>query len=78
MPHEPGRYTWYVLQNRPGDFRAAERDLIAHGHHAAVFTKWGVPLLWVYPYRLVEAWESGEWPPSGARPAASQRAQPMP
>jgi Dolichyl-phosphate-mannose-protein mannosyltransferase len=64
MPHEPGRWAWYVLQNRPGAFRASESNLIAHGEPAAVFTKSGVPLLWVYPYHLVEAWQNGEWPPS--------------
>jgi len=63
LPHEPGHWAWYVVQNRPGAFRASERDLIAHGQPAAVFTKWGVPLLWVYPYRLMEAWERGDWPP---------------
>ena len=74
MPHERGRYTWYVLQNRPGAFRENERDLIAHGEPATVFRKWGVPLLWVYPYHLVEAWQNGEWPPSPAdRPVPTAR-----
>jgi hypothetical protein len=79
MPHEPGRYTWYVLQNRPGAFRASERDLVAHGNPATVFRSWGVPLLWVYPYQLVEGWQSGEWPPSrGEPPSPRQEEQPVP
>ena len=51
------------MQNRPGAMRQMERDLIAHGHPAKVFSKWGVPLLWVFPYHEVEAWQSGKWPP---------------
>ena len=79
MPHERGRYTWYVLQNRPGAFREDERDLIAHGEPATVFRKWGVPLLWVYPYHFVEAWQNGDWPPSPAeRPSPRQEEQPVP
>jgi hypothetical protein len=57
LPTEPGVWAWYVVQNRPGDLRQIERDLIAHRHPAAVFRKWGVPLLWVFPYRDVDAWE---------------------
>jgi hypothetical protein len=48
---EPGAWTWFVLQNRPGAFRPMERELIARGHPAKMFVKWGVPLLWVFPYR---------------------------
>jgi hypothetical protein len=57
LPTEPGVWAWYVVQNRPGDLRQIERDLIAHRRPAAVFRKWGVPLLWVFPYRVVDAWE---------------------
>jgi len=60
LPHEPGGWTWYVVQNRPGALRQMERDLISHGHPAKVYLKWGVPLLWVFPYREVEAWQRGE------------------
>ncbi|GAC1468693.1 MAG: hypothetical protein NVSMB9_11610 [Isosphaeraceae bacterium] len=62
LPHEPGDWAWYVLQNRPGAFRKMERDLIAHGHPARVFDKWGVPLLWVFPYRDVEVWQGDKLP----------------
>jgi hypothetical protein len=68
MPHEPGPYTWYVLQNRPGAFRAVERELVAHGNPATVYAKWGVPLVWVYPYQLVEDQQRGH-EPRPARPA---------
>jgi hypothetical protein len=79
MPHEPGPYTWYVLQNRPGAFREYERALVAHGNPATVYRKWGVPLLWVYPYHLVEAWQNAEWPPSRVdRLSPRQQEQPVP
>jgi hypothetical protein len=55
LPNEPGDWAWYVLQNRPGAFREMERDLVAQGRPAMVYEKWGVPLLWVFPYRDVEA-----------------------
>jgi 4-amino-4-deoxy-L-arabinose transferase-like glycosyltransferase len=64
LPQERGRWAWYVLQNRPGAFRAMERDLIANGRPATVFSKCGIPLLWVFPYRDVEAWEQREPPPT--------------
>jgi 4-amino-4-deoxy-L-arabinose transferase-like glycosyltransferase len=63
LPYEPGQWAWYVMQNRPGAFRKMERDLIAHGHPAKVYSRWGVPLLWIFPYAEVEAWQSGKWPP---------------
>jgi len=62
LPREPGGWAWYVLQNRPGAFQVMEEVLIAHGHPAKVFIKWGVPLLWVFPYADVEAWRSEELP----------------
>src|SRR5262249_11358689 len=55
LPNEPGDWAWYVLQNRPGAFQQMERDLVARGRPAMVYQKWGVPLLWVFPYRDVEA-----------------------
>ncbi len=73
LPYEPGDWAWYVLQNRPGDLRAIERDLIAHGNPAKVFTKCGVPLLWVFPYRDVEAWERGELPGDRASKSSEGR-----
>ncbi len=54
-PTEPSGWTWYVLQNRPGAFRPNDRALAAHGRPAFVVRKWGVPLLWVFPYEQVEA-----------------------
>jgi 4-amino-4-deoxy-L-arabinose transferase-like glycosyltransferase len=62
LPNEPGDWTWHVVQNRTGALREMERDLIAHGHPAKVVVKWGVPLLWVFSYRDVEAWQRGEMP----------------
>lgn len=47
---EPGIWAWYVLQNRPGNFRDVDRQLLRNGTPAYVVTKWGVPLLWVFPF----------------------------
>jgi 4-amino-4-deoxy-L-arabinose transferase-like glycosyltransferase len=57
LPAESGDWAWYVMQNRPGEFRPLQRELIDHGHPATLYSKWGVPLLWVFPYREVDAWE---------------------
>ncbi len=62
LPTDPGDWAWYVLQNRSGQLRPMDRDLIANGHPAKVYTKCGVPLLWVFPYRDVAAWERSEGP----------------
>lgn len=62
LPTEPGDWAWYVVQNRPGQLREVDRDLIAHGHPAIVYEKFGVPLLWVFPYREVEALGRGGRP----------------
>jgi 4-amino-4-deoxy-L-arabinose transferase-like glycosyltransferase len=72
---EPGEWAWYVVQNRPGILQEMERDLITQGHPARVWSKWGVPLLWVFPYHDVEAWYRGEMPRAGRRTgsAAGQR-----
>ncbi len=51
----PGVTAWYVVQNRPGILSRLDRALIARGHPAFVVAKWGVPLLWIFPYREVEA-----------------------
>lgn len=59
LPTEPGDWAWYVLQNRPGQFRPADRALIARGHPAKVYRKCGVPLTWVFPAREVEEFERG-------------------
>jgi hypothetical protein len=67
LPDEPGDWGWYVVQNRSGQLRPVDHRLIAHGHPAKVYTKWGVPLLWVFPYEDLAAWERGELPPIGGR-----------
>ena len=67
LPNDPGDWAWYVLQNRTGALRVMDRDLIAHGHPAKVYRKWGVPLLWVFPFSDVDAWYSREMPRSAGR-----------
>jgi hypothetical protein len=62
LPTEPGRWAWYVVQNRPGAFGDLDRALVARGHPAVVYAKWGVPLLWVFPYGEVEDWQGGPGP----------------
>ena len=42
---------WYVLQNRPGVFRADERAMIAQERPAFVVSKLGVPLLRIFPLK---------------------------
>lgn len=49
-PHEPGRYVWYVLQNRSGSLGETGELLIELGHPALTYRKFGVPLLWVFPF----------------------------
>ncbi len=46
---DPGEPLWYVVQNRPGSLSDADRTLIAQGRPAYVVTKFGVPLLWIFP-----------------------------
>ena len=50
LPWEPGRYAWYVLQNRPGAFWPFDRALIDEVEPVFVVRKWGVPLVWIFPY----------------------------
>jgi 4-amino-4-deoxy-L-arabinose transferase-like glycosyltransferase len=57
LPNEPGPWSWYVLQNRPGAFSPLDRELIRHSPPARVVRKWGVPLVWVFPYDEVRAAE---------------------
>jgi 4-amino-4-deoxy-L-arabinose transferase-like glycosyltransferase len=50
-PENPGGpFAWYVVQNRPGAFRPGERALIRQGRPSHVVTRWGVPLVWVFPF----------------------------
>lgn len=53
-PMRPGSFAWYVLQNRPGAFSQADRELLATATPRFVARKWGVPLLWVYRYDDLE------------------------
>ena len=73
LPTEPGDWAWYVVQNRPGEFRALERHLVAYGKPAKLFIKCGVPLLWVFPYREVEAWQREEPPFDRAKSSSEGR-----
>ena len=58
LPNEPKMWAWYVVQNRPGAFIPLDRALIARGKPAFVIRKWGVPLLWIFPYDQVESYLS--------------------
>jgi len=53
-PRQPGAWAWYVIQNRPGAFSPWDRALVDRGHPAYVVKKWGVPLVWIYPYAELE------------------------
>lgn len=53
LPNEPGGWSWYVVQNRPGAFLPLDRALVDRGRPAFVVKKWGVPLVWVFPYEQV-------------------------
>ncbi len=50
----PGRAAWYVVQNRPGMLRKVDRALIKCGRPAYVCSKFGVPLLWIFPHEEAE------------------------
>jgi 4-amino-4-deoxy-L-arabinose transferase-like glycosyltransferase len=55
LPHEPGRWTWYVVQNRPGAFGPEDRLLVARsGPQHVLVQKWGIPLIWAFPYPELE------------------------
>src|SRR5262249_2386855 len=49
LPTDPGAWAWYVLQNRPGEFRPEQRLLAERGHPAHVVRKQGIALLWIFP-----------------------------
>jgi 4-amino-4-deoxy-L-arabinose transferase-like glycosyltransferase len=57
LPNEPGPWTWYVLQNRPGAFSPLDRELIRRNQPSHVVHKWGVPLVWIFPFDEVRAAE---------------------
>jgi 4-amino-4-deoxy-L-arabinose transferase-like glycosyltransferase len=50
VPFDEGDRLWYVLQNRPGLFSPTDRALAREGRAAFVVTKFGVPLVWIFPY----------------------------
>jgi 4-amino-4-deoxy-L-arabinose transferase-like glycosyltransferase len=55
MPFEPGHWAYYVIQNRAGSLRPLDRCLIDRGRPSFVGAKWGVPLIWIFPFSDVEA-----------------------
>ncbi|WP_246196403.1 glycosyltransferase family 39 protein [Aquisphaera giovannonii] len=58
LPSDPGDFAWYVVQNRPGDLSPLDRHLIAHAAPAKVYGRFGVPLIWVFPYDEVLKWQA--------------------
>ena len=52
-PFDPGYPAWYVLQNRPGAWSPTDRQLVEDSKPAFVVGKFGVPLLWVFPFAEV-------------------------
>lgn len=55
LPPEPGRWVWYVLQNRPGAFNPEDRWLVARARpENVVVERFGIPLLWVFPHAGLE------------------------
>jgi hypothetical protein len=54
LPLETGRRRWYVLQNRPGLFRPADRWLIEHGTPSHIRVQDGVPLVWIFTLEQYE------------------------
>lgn len=55
-PIDPFPPQWYVLLNRPGLFKARPVDgwLARHGTPAFVRSRFGVPLIWVFPIEEVD------------------------
>jgi len=47
---DPGLPAWYVMQNRPGAWSRIDRQLAERSTPALVVSKFGVPLIWVFPY----------------------------
>jgi hypothetical protein len=54
LPDEPGRFRWYVIQRRPSAHSDADLWLLEHAQPVYQRTRWGVPLLDVYPYEQYE------------------------
>jgi len=53
-PFDRGRPVWYVLQNRPGAWSPLDRRLVEQAEPAFQVKKFGVPLVWVFPFAEVE------------------------
>ncbi|MGO9470870.1 MAG: ArnT family glycosyltransferase [Isosphaeraceae bacterium] len=53
-PIDPGSPLWVVLQNRPGAFSKDDRKLVEQGRPAYTVNKFGVPLVWIFPYSEAE------------------------
>jgi hypothetical protein len=47
---DPGTPAWYVMQNRPGALSPIDRLLAERSTPSFVVSKFGVPLIWVFPY----------------------------
>lgn len=48
---DAGEPAWYVVQNRPGMFRPVDRALVDRlGPDHVLASKFGVPLLWAFPF----------------------------
>lgn len=56
LPSDPGRFAWYVVQNRPGAMSDLDRGLLAESRPRYVEKRWGAPVLWIFAYDEVEAW----------------------
>ncbi len=52
---DPQPPAWYVVQNRPGSFSPLDRRLVGRlGPRCVLVEKFGVPLVWAFPYDEVE------------------------
>jgi hypothetical protein len=51
---DEGLPQWVVLQNRPGAFSDDDRVLVASGHPAYTVKKFGVDLIWIFPFSELE------------------------
>jgi 4-amino-4-deoxy-L-arabinose transferase-like glycosyltransferase len=52
-PFDRGQPVWYVVQNRPGAWLVPDRLLVEGSTPAFQVTKFGIPLVWVFPYAEV-------------------------
>jgi len=53
-PIDPGAPAWYVLQNRPGAWSPWDRALANNAKPAYTAAKFGVPLVWIFPYQALQ------------------------